>query len=54
MGGVGNETLALAVHEQVELLEHGLSDQDLIAQHQGFLERVSPLEFDDAIRVRAS
>ena len=44
---IGNETPALAIHEQVELLEHGLPDEYLVAQHQGFLERVSALQLDD-------
>src|SRR5574341_1417089 len=47
MSGIGNEPLTLAVHEQVELLEHGLADQHLVAEHQGFFERVSPLQLDD-------
>jgi len=46
MGGIGNKPSALTIDEQVELLEHGLADQNLVAQDQRILERTSSFEFD--------
>jgi hypothetical protein len=44
---IGNEPSPPGVHEQVELLEHRLSYQDLVTEYQGFLESVSPVDLDD-------
>ena len=46
MGRVLNEPAPVAVDEQVELLEHGLPDQDFVADHQGLVEGVAPFELD--------
>src|SRR5262245_17587463 len=35
MRGIGHEAAAApTIHEQVELFQHGLADQDLVADHQ--------------------
>lgn len=47
MGGIGNETAVLAVDEQIELLQHGLPDQHLVAEHERFLERVASVQLHD-------
>ena len=47
MRRIRNEPSPARVHKQIELFEHGLPDQDLITEHQGFLESVSSLNLDD-------
>ena len=47
MGRIRDEAPALAIDEQIELLERRLSDRHFVAEHQRLLEGVSSLEFDD-------
>ena len=47
MSWVESDPLTLAIHEKVELLEDGLSDQDLVAKHQGLVQRVTSFDLDD-------
>src|SRR5215510_10228637 len=44
MGWIGDEPPALTVNEQVELLENRLTDQDLVAEDERLIERVSAFE----------
>ena len=43
MGRIRDQTPPLTIDEEVELLQHGLPDQDLVAEHQGLVEGVSSL-----------
>ena len=44
--GMRHQTPLTAIHGEVRLLQHGLSDDDGIPQHHGLCTRVSPQQFD--------
>src|SRR5207245_7795991 len=43
---VRDEPSSSRIYEKVELLEHRLSYQDFVAEYEGFLEGVSPVDLD--------
>ncbi len=47
MRRVRDEPSSSRIYEKVELLEHRLSYQDFVAEYEGFLEGVSPVDLDD-------
>ena len=44
MSGIGDEPAPLTVHEEVELFQHCLADQDLVTKNECFVQRVASLE----------
>src|SRR5439155_26278370 len=47
MGGIRHHTAASAIHQQVHPLQHGLADEDFIAQDEGVFFRVPCQDFED-------